>query len=178
MICGALTWFLASEKRRKEQLENQVNEVEHQEDEVGVPLNNLELSNIACEQEEDWFAAAGAKQEARQAKLEAKQELERIAKREQRMERIKSRRNNLKQVEMEQNKDEFNELFKEVQWMKKAVERELSQGVGDEDILVEEYFSDDEKVTDDLEEQGCRICVSVSALLTGTFFILPGTFYA
>ena len=134
------------------QLENQVNEVE-QEDEVGVPLNNLELSNIACEQEEDWFAAAGAKQEARQAKLEAKQELERIAKREQRMERIKSRRNNLKQVEMEQNKDEFNELFKEVQWMKKAVERELSQGVGDEDILVEEYFSDDEKVTDDLEEE-------------------------
>ena len=27
-------------------------------------------------------------------------------------------------------------------------------------------------------EQGCRICVSMSALLTGTFFILPGTFHA
>ena len=69
------------------------------------------------------------------------------------MERIKSRRNSLKQAEMEQNKDEFNELFKEVQWMKKAAERELSQGLEDQDILVEEYFSDDEKVNDDLEEE-------------------------
>ena len=31
---------------------------------------------------------------------------------------------------------------------------------------------------DHSEEQGCRICVSMSALLTGTFFILPGTFHA
>ena len=89
----------------------------------------------------------------KQAKLEAKQELERIAKRDQRMERIKSRRNSLKQVELEQNKDEFNELFKEVKWMKKAAERELSQGLEDQDILVEEYFSDDERVNDDLEEE-------------------------
>jgi len=137
LICGALTWFLASEKQRKEQLENQVNSKVEEEDE-----------------EDDWFAAAGARQESRQAKLEAKQELERIAKRELRMERIRSRRNTLKQAEMEQNKDEFNELFKEVQWMKKEAERELSQGLEDQDILVEEYFSDDEKENDlDLEEE-------------------------
>jgi len=136
LICGALTWFLASEKRRKEQLENQVNDQVEEEDE-----------------EDDWFAAAGARQKVKQAKLEAKQELERIAKRDQRMERIKSRRNSLKQVELEQNKDEFNELFKEVKWMKKAAERELSQGLEDQDILVEEYFSDDERVNDDLEEE-------------------------
>ena len=110
--------------------------------------------NYTYKQEDDWFAAAGARQEARQAKLEAKQELERIDKREQRMERIRSRRNTLKQAEMEQNKDEFNELFKEVQWMKKEAERELSQGLEDQDILVEEYFSDDEKENDlDLEEE-------------------------
>ena len=54
-------------------------------------------------------------------------------KREERMERIKSRRNNLRQVEVDQNKDEFKELFKEVQWMKKNAQRELSQGLEDED---------------------------------------------
>ena len=52
------------------------------------------------------------------------------------MERIKSRRNNLRQVEVDQNKDEFKELFKEVHWMKKNAQRELSQGLEDEDILV------------------------------------------
>ena len=36
LICGALTWFLASEKQRKEQLENQVNSKVEEEDEVGV----------------------------------------------------------------------------------------------------------------------------------------------
>ena len=41
---------------------------------------------------------------------------------------IKARRNKLQQSEVEQNKDEFNDLFKEMQWMKKAVARELSQG--------------------------------------------------
>merc|ERR1719209_1213717 len=59
LICGALTWFLASEKQRKEQLENRVNGKVEEEDE-----------------EDDWFAAAGARQESKQAKLEAKQELE------------------------------------------------------------------------------------------------------
>ena len=44
LICGALTWFLASEKRRKEQLENQVKDKVEDEDEVCV---NTDLSNIA-----------------------------------------------------------------------------------------------------------------------------------
>ena len=34
MICGALTWFLASERRRKEQLETLVIEKREEEDEV------------------------------------------------------------------------------------------------------------------------------------------------
>ena len=45
MICGALTWFLASEKRRKEQLENQVNGKVEEEDEVG---NNNFVFNVEC----------------------------------------------------------------------------------------------------------------------------------
>merc|ERR550534_362916 len=49
LICGALTWFLASEKRRKEELEKQVTGKVDEEDEG-----------------DDWFAAAGARQEARQ----------------------------------------------------------------------------------------------------------------
>ena len=69
------------------------------------------------------------------------------------MERIKSRRNNLRQVEVDQNKDEFKELFKEVQWMKKNAQRELSQGLEDEDILVEEYFSDEENGGDDMDDE-------------------------
>jgi len=136
LICGALTWYLASEKKRKEELEKQVTGKVDEENEG-----------------DDWFAAAGARQEARQARLEAKQELERIVKREERMERIKSRRNNLRQVEVDQNKDEFKELFKEVQWMKKNAQRELSQGLEDEDILVEEYFSDEENGGDDIDDE-------------------------
>ena len=69
------------------------------------------------------------------------------------MERIKSRRNNLRQAEVDQNKDEFKELFKEVQWMKKNAQRELSQGLEDEDILVEEYFSDEENGGDDIDDE-------------------------
>ena len=41
--------------------------------------------------------------------------------------RIVDRRKHLKVVEERQNVDEFNDLFKEVKWIKKAVNRELSQ---------------------------------------------------
>lgn len=41
--------------------------------------------------------------------------------------RIVDRRKHLKVVEDQQNVDEFNDLFKEVKWIKKAVNRELSQ---------------------------------------------------
>ena len=41
--------------------------------------------------------------------------------------RIVDRRKHLKVVEEQQNVDEFNDLFKEVKWIKKAVNRELSQ---------------------------------------------------
>lgn len=41
--------------------------------------------------------------------------------------RIVDRRKHLKVVEEHQNVDEFNDLFKEVKWIKKAVNRELSQ---------------------------------------------------
>ena len=84
----------------------------------------------------------------------AKQELERIAKRAERMVRIRERRKNINMTEIEQNKDEFNELFKEVQWMKKAAQKEMNQGPGDEDILVDEYLSDEEQEDrEDAEEE-------------------------
>ena len=44
MICGALTWYLASEKKRKEELEKQVTGKVDEEDEViasGLLINRL-----------------------------------------------------------------------------------------------------------------------------------------
>jgi len=133
LICGALTWFLESEKQKRIKLEELVNEKAEDDDD-----------------DDDWFAAAGRKQEHNQKRLEAKQELERIKLKDEKLAKIKAKRSQLKQTDIEQNKDEFNELFKEMKWMKKAVQREMSQGAGDEDILVEEYFSDEE-VDDDYE---------------------------
>ena len=46
LICGALTWFLASEKRRKEQLENQVKDKVEEEDEVGFDINPPNIASI------------------------------------------------------------------------------------------------------------------------------------
>ena len=43
------------------------------------------------------------------------------------MKRIVDRRKQLNVVEEQKNLDEFNDLFKDVKWMKKAVERELAQ---------------------------------------------------
>eukprot|EP00092_Neocalanus_flemingeri_P099279 GFUD01126656.1.p2 GENE.GFUD01126656.1~~GFUD01126656.1.p2 ORF type:complete len:436 (+),score=142.32 GFUD01126656.1:233-1540(+) len=133
LICGALTWFLESEKQKRIKLEELVND-----------------KTVDDDDDDDWFAAAGKKQEYNQKRLEAKEELERIKVKDEKLAKIKAKRSQLKQTDIEQNKDEFNELFKEVKWMQKAVQRELSQGAGDEDILVEEYFSDEE-VDDDYE---------------------------
>jgi len=134
LICGALTWFLESEKQKRIDLERLVNDKSLDDDDDG----------------DDWFANAGKKQLHNQKRLEAKEELERIKLKEEKLSKIKARRSQLKQTDIEQNKDEFNELFKEVKWMQKAVQREMSQGAGDEDILVEEYFSDEE-ADDDFE---------------------------
>ena len=76
--------------------------------------------------------------------------------REERMEGIRRRRSKLGQLEVEQNKDEFEELFKEVKWMKRKAEQELSQGGGDEDILVEEYLSDQGEEEEEEEEDTAR----------------------
>ena len=134
LICGSLTWFLESEKANK------------------VKLEKL-LSDKFVDEDDDWFAAAGRKQEHNQKRLEAKKALERIKLREEKLANIKKRRGEVQQAEIDRNKDEFEELFKEVRSIKKAVERELSQGPGDEDILLEEYFSDDEG-GDDVGEEG------------------------
>ena len=136
LICGSLTWFLESERKKKLRLEKLVKE-------------KIEDDN----EEEDWFAAASKKQELNQKRLEAKKELERINKREERLKDIKKRRNELKQAEIDKNKDEFDELFKEVKSIQKAVKRELAQGHGDEDILLEEYNSDEEAVEEEFDEE-------------------------
>ena len=73
------------------------------------------------------MAAAAKKLDHNQARLEAKQELERVARREERLARIRSRRAQVRVHEVERNRDEFEELFKEVKWMKKAVDREVAQ---------------------------------------------------
>ena len=43
------------------------------------------------------------------------------------IDKIIERRKSMKIQEDEQNIDEFNKLFKEVQWMKKAIDKELTQ---------------------------------------------------
>ena len=135
LICGSLTWYLQSERVKKESLEKLVQDNSNNEND-----------------DEDWFAAATKKQEHNQKRLEAKRELEKIQAREDRIKEIKKKRSDLKQTEVEQNKDEFDELFKEAKSIQKAVKRELAQGHEDEEILLEEYMSDEETNEDDFEE--------------------------
>ena len=81
-----------------------------------------------------------------QKRLEAKAELEKIKLKEDKLKKIKSKRSELNKLEVDKNYDEFDELFQEMKWIQKAVRREVVQGAGDEDILVDEYFSDDDEV--------------------------------
>ena len=136
LICGSLTWFLESERRHRAGLERLVTDKVEEDAE-----------------DDDWFAAAGKKQAHNQKRLEAKRELEKIKAREDKLSDIKQKRNVLKQSEIDQNKDEFDELFKEVKSIQKAVKRELAQGHEDEDILLEEYQSDDENIKDALDDE-------------------------
>ena len=135
LICGSLTWFLESERRKRARLERLVSDKREEDAE-----------------DDDWFAAASKKQAHNQKRLEAKRELEKIAAREEKLSEIKKKRNEFKQSDIDQNKDEFDELFKEVKSIQKAVRRELAQGNEDEEILLEEYQSDEEDVKDDFEE--------------------------
>jgi len=135
LICGALTWFIEYHKQRKLKLQDFVKEEKKDE-----------------EDEDDWFAAAAARQQHNQKRLLAKQELDRINNRQSKIDKIIERRKSMKIQEDEQNIDEFNKLFKEVQWMKKAIDKELTQGGGgDDDILLDDYHSDGEE--DQLEEE-------------------------
>merc|ERR1719192_2901496 len=78
LICGSLTWFLESEKANKGKLEKL-------------------LSDKFVDEDDDWFAAAGRKQEHNQKRLEAKKALERIKLREEKLANIKNTtRNGLK----------------------------------------------------------------------------------
>ena len=88
LICGSLTWFLESERRKREGLERLV--AEKVEDDA---------------EEDDWFAAAGKKQAYNQKRLEAKRELEKIKAREDKLSDIKKKRSVFKQSEIDQNKD-------------------------------------------------------------------------
>ena len=137
LICGSLTWYLESERLKKINLEKLVSEKAGKDD----------------DDDDDWFAAASKKQEHNQKRLEAKKELDRINARENKLRELRKKRNELKQVEVDLNKDEFEELFKEVKSIQKAVKRELAQGHGDEEILLEEYFSDEETTEDNFEEE-------------------------
>jgi len=135
LICGALTWFRDSEARDRARLHNLISD----------NTTNKE------EEEEDWLAAAGRKQEHNQRRLEAKQDLDRLARREEKLAKIAKRRAGL-QLDTE-DRDECTELLREAKWMQKAVQRELSQGAGDEDILVEEYFSEEEDQQEEEAEE-------------------------
>ena len=128
LICGALTWFLESEKNKRKKLEDLVaNKNDYHDD------------------GDDWFAAATVRQKHNQKRLEAKEELEQIKKKEEKLEKIKSKRKLIGKINIEHNKDEFDELFKEMKWIQKAVQKEISQGAGDDDLLVDEYVSDDDE---------------------------------
>ena len=74
LICGSLTWFLESEKKKRERLEILVSD-----------------SKIDDDDDDDWFAAAGRKQQYNQKRLEAKKELDKIKSREDKVKEIKKK---------------------------------------------------------------------------------------
>jgi len=136
LICGTLAWFKEYQKQRKLHLEAIFQDKKEEEND-----------------EEDWFAAAAKRQDHNQIRLQAKEELDRIKKREDKIKKITERRGLIKMDDDEKNIDEFNKLFKEVKWIKKAVDRELSQGGDDEDVLLEDYESDEEPTDKDEDEE-------------------------
>jgi len=58
------------------------------------------------EEEDDWLAAAAKKVEHNQARLEAKQELTRVARKEERLARIRARRAQFRIQEVQNNRNE------------------------------------------------------------------------
>ena len=99
LICGSLTWFLESEKANRTKLEEIVND----------------KSEKFEDDDDDWFAAAGRKQIYNQKRLEAKKKLDRIKSREEKLANIRRMRGEVKQAEYDKNKDDFEELFKEIE---------------------------------------------------------------
>jgi len=137
LICGALTWFVEYNKQRKSALEKLV-----KDDKTNEP------------DEDDWLSAASKKQEHNHKRFQAKQELDAIQKRQDKINKILERRKSLNLQAEEKNIDEFNQLFKEVNWMKKVLDKGFSKdGSGDEEFLLDDYESDNENKDDDYKEE-------------------------
>lgn len=144
LICGALTWFNRTERQRKHVLSQQIRQI------------HLDLEAIGREaaDTEDWIAVETRKRD-RQAELRwLKIEFEAIEAKEEKIRELKRRRKLIQRESVQKTDSEFDELFRDLQEIREAVQRELASqnGNGDEifdeeeeAVIVEEYVSEDEE---------------------------------
>ena len=141
LICGALTWFLQHEKKRKEILQKKWETLANDDGDAD---------------DDDWFAEAVKKKKENEEKLRVKKELDALAEKESRMEELRRRRKTVQRSPAANQLDkEFEDLFAECEDVQQAVRRELAINAAqksgeifdaeDEEILVEEYVSDSEE---------------------------------
>jgi len=130
LICGSISWFLEYHKKRK------------------IKLEALMKDDQIEDNDDDWLAAAAHRQKHNHNRYLAKQELNLIEKREEKIKKILERRKSLNIQEEEKNIDEFNQLFKEVEWMKKSLDRG-DDGGEDDEFLIDDYVSDEEQAQSD-----------------------------
>ncbi|XP_023236750.1 ATP-dependent DNA helicase DDX11-like [Centruroides sculpturatus] len=141
LICGAVTWLKEHEKKKKEELQNEIN-----------------LEDNVKEDESDWFASFAKKKEQMDKVREAKSEMEYIEKREKRFKELKQQIKRKRVV----NNSEFDELFKNSKHLKETVDNDLSDKDNEDvDILLLDYASDDESREENGEEEEERDTVKI-----------------
>ncbi len=158
IICGALTWLKHHEEKHKEDLKAEISKFDNVQDESD------------DDDEEEWISAATKKREKLDKKVELKQELDFLLAKEEKIRELRRRRQTVQQSKVQKVDADFDELFKDAKEVQDAVRKELSamrSGIdpADNEYMLDDYQSDDEKKEDDsymdpLEEK-CDFSVRV-----------------
>lgn len=167
LICGALTWFLDREKRRRKHLETIVKDVTRDED--------------AADDNDDWVAAAVRRQAREEKRRLAAGELQFLVKKEEKINDLRRRRKSVRHCAPQKFEEEIDDLFRDVKEVRKAACMELARREGksdaegfdaeDEEYLLEEYRSDDEELAsgkndeEGEEDFSLRVCCHLSVKL-------------
>ncbi len=120
VICGALAWFHAHEDNRRKSI-----------------ARRIERSRIAAEVDndgdgdDDWFAAAVEKNKRQEELKRLKVELADLEEKDRRMEELRRRRKTVRMDKVQRSAQEFDELFKEMDEVRRAVRRELDAAAGE-----------------------------------------------